>query len=608
MFTAAKTRLSKSPFKRTYSLRDRLLLGLTILALILLSLIYVLSNNLKTHFLETAVENAFNLLDTTAADYRSLIISTEQLLEAVAHVPAAYTFQPTCESVLKQIIKESPTYTGLFVMRPNGMSPCSSLGTADPPNNSERTYFKKAVSSGQFVLGDYQIGARSGKPVVIAALPKYNAANNLKAVIAVGIDLTFLSNTESRVQSGENSSFFLLDASGNIIVGNRGMGEKFAIEAVNEAMAETSRGFVETMGPDNQTYLFMFTPLIADEAHRVILAIPKADILAPISRPFNVMIIAVVIGSILTLVLLGLAANYSFLSPLENLNKTANAVRAGNLNARIGPPYATNELGELSLNFDHMAQALKVRQEENETIQAQLQEKAEQLSRSNQELEQFAYVASHDLQEPLRMVTSYLQLIEHRYSDVLDDKGKQFIEFAVDGAKRMKLLTNDLLTLSRVTTQGVSLTPDVDVEKVLSQAISNVQVSIKQQQAIITHDALPKVMGDKNQLVQLFQNLLSNALKFHSDVPPKIHVSSVQEGRYWHFCVEDNGIGIEPEYRERIFTIFQRLHPRSEYEGTGIGLSICQKIVARHEGKIWVQSNMSGGSTFCFTLLASEDS
>jgi PAS domain S-box-containing protein len=223
------------------------------------------------------------------------------------------------------------------------------------------------------------------------------------------------------------------------------------------------------------------------------------------------------------------------------------------------------------------------------------------LMRSNEELKQFAYVASHDLQEPLRMVASYLQLLERRYADKLDDDAREFIGYAVDGATRMKSLITDLLTYSRVQTQQKALDA-VNLEKVLDESLHYLSATIEENQAMITHDPLPVVKGDEGLLRQLLQNLIGNAIKYRRDAPPQIHIGAEKGKNYWQFCVRDNGIGIESQYLDRIFIIFQRLHAKGKYPGTGIGLSICKKVVERHGGRIWAESEIGKGTTFYFTI------
>jgi PAS domain S-box-containing protein len=227
---------------------------------------------------------------------------------------------------------------------------------------------------------------------------------------------------------------------------------------------------------------------------------------------------------------------------------------------------------------------------------------AADLARSNAELEQFAYVASHDLQEPLRMVASYTQLLARRYAGKLDEDADEFIGFAVDGAMRMQELINDLLAYSRAGTRPLQVV-SVDTNRVVDQIITDLSLTIADKGAEVTRDDLPVVNADPTQLRQLFQNLIANGLKFQRPgVAPRVHVSSRRESAGWVFGVGDNGIGIEPQYAERIFALFQRLHTRTEYPGTGIGLAICKRIVERHGGRIWFESETGQGTTFWFAL------
>lgn len=238
---------------------------------------------------------------------------------------------------------------------------------------------------------------------------------------------------------------------------------------------------------------------------------------------------------------------------------------------------------------------------ERKKAQKKLKQLAEELASSNKELEHFAYIASHDLQEPLRMVASYVQLLARRYGDELDDSAHEFIDFAIDGASRMQKMINDLLIYSRVGTRGKPFTP-IDCEGVLSQAMDNLKIAIKESKAKVTHDRLPEINADETQLVQLFQNLISNSLKFREKKKLRIHVSAEKNCEEWVFSIRDNGIGIDSQHAERIFQIFQRLHNKKEYPGTGIGLAVCKRIVERHKGRIWVDSQPGMGATFYFTI------
>lgn len=225
-----------------------------------------------------------------------------------------------------------------------------------------------------------------------------------------------------------------------------------------------------------------------------------------------------------------------------------------------------------------------------------------ELERSNQELEQFAYVASHDLQEPLRVVSSYTQLLERRYKDQFDEKGTKFMNYIVDGASRMQKLISDLLKYSRINTRGEEL-KSIESADALGSAIVALGSLIQETQAVVTNDNLPEVKADEGQLAQVFQNLIGNAIKFRrEDVTPHVHIGVKKDGRQWLFSVADNGIGFEDKFKNRIFEIFQRLHGREHYDGTGIGLAICKRVVERHGGKIWAESTPGEGTTFYFTL------
>ena len=231
----------------------------------------------------------------------------------------------------------------------------------------------------------------------------------------------------------------------------------------------------------------------------------------------------------------------------------------------------------------------------------QLQKTLADLSRSNQELERFAYVASHDLQEPIRMIMSYSQLLERRYGEQLDETARQFLGYAVDGARRMHQMINDLLAYSRVGTRG-RLAEQVNAGSCCTQALSNLKLVVEQTGAEITVAPLPTLTADSSQLVQLFQNLVGNSLKFHGDLPPRVSIRAEELAKEWRFAVADNGIGLDLAQSDRIFQIFQRLHGYSEYPGTGIGLAVCKRIVERHSGRIWVESAPGAGATFFFTI------
>jgi signal transduction histidine kinase len=329
------------------------------------------------------------------------------------------------------------------------------------------------------------------------------------------------------------------------------------------------------------------------------------DVLDAAARSLNVTLIGIAAVFLLVIGALAVGLRVAAIRPVSRLAEEVRTVARGDFDHPVqqsGP----QELRELGADVNQMRE--RILQELSAVKQAhtELDARTQDLERSNTELEQFAYVASHDLQEPLRKVASFCQLLERRYKGKLDDRADQYIGFAVDGAKRMQVLINDLLAFSRVG-RIVREPVVVSCDAVLEQAMANVSGAIELAGATVESDPLPTVSAEVPLLTAVFQNLISNALKFHGDEPPHVRVSAKPAGEFWEFSFADNGIGIDAEYAERIFVIFQRLHNKADYPGTGIGLAMCRKIVEYHGGTIWLDTAVESGSRFCFTLPVIKD-
>jgi signal transduction histidine kinase len=325
-----------------------------------------------------------------------------------------------------------------------------------------------------------------------------------------------------------------------------------------------------------------------------------ADTLDGTATTVNVALTVIAAAFALIIVALAVGLRKLAIQPITRLAEEVRTVSRGDFGHPVeqSGPREVRELGaDVNLMRERILQELSALK----AAHAELDRRSTDLERSNTELEQFAYVASHDLQEPLRKVASFCQLLERRYKRQLDERADQYIAFAVDGAKRMQILINDLLAFSRVG-RIVRDPVLVSCDAVLEQALANLSYAIEQAEAVVEADKLPRVSAEVPLLTTVFQNLVSNALKFHGEEKPHVRVTVRRAGENWEFGVADNGIGIDEEYAERIFVIFQRLHNKADYPGTGIGLAMCRKIVEYHGGRIWLDTTVESGSRFCFTL------
>jgi signal transduction histidine kinase len=339
------------------------------------------------------------------------------------------------------------------------------------------------------------------------------------------------------------------------------------------------------------------------------LAARRLQARADLSNAGHLLLINLILAGVLIIVgVLGAALLLRRIvtAPLARLGEEARRVAAGDFRTPLANLRGAREIVEVRDEVDTMRELIVRELAAVDTARGRLQEQTIELERSNADLEQFAYVASHDLQEPLRKVTSFCQALEHRYAGQLDDRADQYIHFAVDGAKRMQILINGLLAFSRVGRSSDPFAP-VDAAELVAGARTALSGPIEEAGATVIMAGLPAVRGDRALLDSVFQNLIGNALKFRGSEAPVVRIEAHGVDRQWEFSCADNGIGIEPEYAERIFLIFQRLHPKESYPGTGIGLAMCRKIIEYHGGRIWLDTSYVGGTCIRFTLPAAEE-
>ena len=473
------------------------------------------------------------------------------------------------------------------------------------------------LPAGQVYVSNFELDQDFGKivlpyrPLIRTATPVFDNAGILRGEVIINVDAAYwftllrdsLARDETLLVANQAGDYLAHPDSSKTFgfdIGSRHrMQDEIAgVDALFDGGAPVFSGIVHAAGGDElvsakRTYL---DPLHPD---RYVVVAAKHDsrvLLSGIQAQRNVMILialGLIAGSAVFAVLLGHAVT----RPLRDLTVAATTIAAGGRAINIeAATRRGDESGVLARAFQAMAARIAEREEGVEA-------KAEELRRSNQELSQFAYVASHDLQEPLRMVSSYLGLLARRYHGKLDAEADEFIGYAVDGAGRMKSLINDLLGYSRVSNRPLNL-ENLAAGDIVSGAIRALDDQITATGAEIAVEPLPQIEADKAHMDRLFINLIDNALKYHGDAPPQVRLAAECRGDFWEFSITDNGIGIEPEFREKVFEIFTRLHSRESYQGTGIGLASCRRIVERHGGKIWVDQAAAGGSIFRFTLPA----
>jgi signal transduction histidine kinase len=472
----------------------------------------------------------------------------------------------------------------------------------------------------------------TGEPFMTLGMPVVDVRDG----VADGVVVAYLRLKEIRdliggIRVGESGSAYLVDDHGKVVAHR----DPSVVLRGTSYQVPDQNGIQRGLDGTRVVLVSREIPL-GEQTLTLVTERPASEALALTVRTL-VITSALVTAALVAAGFLGFMIDRQIVQPTVGLAATARSLAAGDLTQRVeGRRY--DELGVLAQAFNTMADQLqktigslekRVAQRTqalsraNEELKAEVAERRRaeaELVRSNAELERFAYVASHDLQEPLRMITSYVRLLAQEYEDRLDTDAQRYIIYVVDGANRMKVLIDDLLAFSRVGSQGKPFEP-TDCDEVVEQVTSDLAEAIRESRGEVTWESLPTIMADATQLAQLLQNLIGNGIKFRGEVPPHVHVGAeltncgagpgeaqVEFREEWRFSVRDNGIGIAPRHHERVFQMFERLHHRSEYPGTGIGLATCKKIVERHGGRIWVESELGTGSTFYFTIPVREDS
>jgi signal transduction histidine kinase len=598
--------------------------------------------NTRTIIIQVSEEDLIEISNSNSKLINQLLVENQRTSATLAGDPLVVEFLNSSEEVrqnmtlqinqtLQNFADTHPDYDAPGLLDINGIVVASLEPSLIGKNRSFRDYFQASIQ-GESYMSDILVGRGTGRPGVFLTNPVINANNTI-----IGIDIIWLKadtiwDMIDEVKVGKEGIAFLIDQDGVIIAHpNRdllyhSLGElsQESVDIINDTVRfgvieNTTISLIpESLGMDDlaselkgssnsSTYRY-YNPLdnryniigysrLESQTWVVVIDLPEDQYFASL-RFLELMIwLSVIIIGIITLSIAVLLV-HAIVRPIRRLSDVAISVEKGK-------QFNPLSIEDITSKYDEIAQLARVFSSMVTSLQQEIVERKKvenELKRSNIELERFAYVASHDLQEPLRMVASFTQLLADRYKDKLDDEANQFIDFAVDGALRMRELIDDLLSYSRLMSKEKEFHM-VNCETILKVVKSNLENIFTESNAIITQDSMPVVYGDQIQLGRLFQNLIDNAIKFRREETPKIHIGVKEKKDNWEFFVSDNGIGIDSKYFDRIFVIFQRLHTKKEYKGTGIGLAVCKKIVSHHGGKIWIKSEIGKGTTIYFTIL-----
>jgi signal transduction histidine kinase len=600
------------------SLRFRLIL-LVLLAMLPALLLTIFNGLEERKQVETeALENALQLTQFAAERNELLIEDTRVALISLSH---AMNFKGDnlsgCGHLFNHLKEvHFPFYSAFYVADLEGKILCNMPNGDIPTDLLGCDHYLELVNSDDFVVSEYHICRNSGKGVISMGYPIWDSVENKIGVINVGIDLMWFNDFAAEVDLPPGSTLTVFDREGVILAQypepDWWVGRTLPDGSIKDLVLNEKQGTAKGFDIDNTERLYAFMPLAgSEESVFVTLGIPIDYAFAEVEQSMWRSLLLIGFVALLAILAAWFFGEMFMVRQINQLVDTTQRLANGDLSVRTNAEYSQGEFGILNQSIDEMAEALARREEEREEAEASIREYAANLERSNRDLMDFANITSHDLQEPLRKISTFTDMLLTRHTENLDDQAKDYLLRIRNSAGRLQSLIIDLLTFSRISTK-TQPTEQVDLGAVVNQVLSDLELQIEQTNATVNvYDPL-QIYADPVQMHQLFLNLVSNSLKFHKqDTPPIVEISGElkmdqdfsenggsADTKFYEIKIADNGIGFNEKYLERIFHPFQRLHQREEYEGTGMGLAICRKIVERHGGNITAQSKPGQGATF----------
>ena len=603
------------------SLRVRLVLFVVLASLPALALT-IYSDREQRRLAESRVEQEILRLSQLATiNQETFVENTRIFLVALSHMPAVRSPDlAQCQELFSHLFTEHyPQFASFYVADLDAHVVCSAPNTHVPSRLRQCDHYNMMVASQDYVVSNYHICESSGEAIMAMGYPIYDFEGNFIRVINISIDLSWLNDLAAQIDLPAGATLAVFDHGGNFLTHypdpEKWTGKPLSEDSPIYPLFSQRKGALVARDEDGIERIYATTPMESSRGSvTVIMGVPSEVAYAEANRITTRNLILLSSATLLAAVAAFLLAEILIMRQTRALLLTTQQLEAGDLSARTTIPASAGELGQLAHSFDQMAGALEQRAYERRQAEQAMQEYAAELERSNRELQDFANIASHDMQEPLRKILNFSELLRERYAEGLEAGGQDYLLRMERAALHLYKLINELLAYSRITSKAHPF-ERVNLNEVTQQVLTDLELQIEENQARIQVSNLPSLEADPIQMYQLIQNLVSNALKFRkSDCPPVIQISAPEippaggnpDGIVW-LSVRDNGIGFDEKYLDRIFQPFQRLHLSNVFEGTGIGLAICRKIVERHGGSITAHSQPGKGAEFVVSLPASQN-
>ncbi len=602
------------------SLRVRLVLFVILAALPALVLTIYSGSEQRKHAANDVQADILTLAELATINQETFVENTRIFLISLSHNPAVSSPDITeCRDLLSHLYSEHyAQFTSFYVADLETNVVCSAPGSHVTENLAECDHYAEMVATGEFVVSNYHLCKSTGKAIMAMGYPVHDADGNFIRVINISIDLSWLNQIASQADLPPGSTLQVFDDASHYLTHypdpEKYIGKVLPDDSPLYPLFSQEEGTLVATGPDGIQRIYATTPMeSAQGSVKVILGVPTAVAFAEVNRTTARNLVVLGTATLLAALAAALLAELLIMRRTRSLLQTTQQLASGDLSARTSIPHDQGELGQLASSFDQMADSLEQRAQERDQALQSMREYAAELERSNRELQDFANVASHDMQEPLRKILTFSELLQTRYAPDLDERGQDYLQRMDKAATRLHNLINDLLAYSRVTSRAQPFV-EVNLNDVVRRVLSDLDLHIEETHAQVELAPLPTLEADPTQMYQLLQNLVSNAIKYHlPDQPPHIRISTPpaaagEANGLRQFQVSDRGVGFEEKYLDRIFQPFQRLHRSTEFEGTGMGLAICRKIVERHGGTITAHSAPGQGATFTISLPARQNS